>query len=154
MTASVTLRSLLLTTILVTLFSVCALASANETTLFDSRGNAVAYIVERSGTIFLFSGTPVAYLHQKSFGADFAIFGFNGQHLGWFDDGIVRDSDGYAVGFRRGAVSNVIPRVEPIKRVKRIEPVRRPRRLEPLQPFFRSSFSRVPLEEFLYLGIR
>lgn len=136
------------------LLLVSAEASANETTLFDSQGNATAYFVQRSLTIFLWNGTPVAYLQPKSWGADYAVYGFNGDHLGWLDDGVVRDHDGYAVGFVKGAVTNVLTRIEPIKRLKRLEPLRGLRRLEPLQPLFRNSFSRVPLEDFLLRGAR
>lgn len=147
-------RSLITLCIGIVTFSTFALAAANETTLFDSSGKAVAYVVDRSGTIFLFDGTPVAYMHPKSSGAAFAVYGFNGQHLGWFDKGIVRDGDGYAVGFIRGAVTNVTPRIEPLKRLKRLEPMRRMRRLEPLQPLFRNTFSRYALEDFLRLGVQ
>lgn len=56
-------------------------AAAQETTLFDSRGRAAAYIAEDL-TIYMWSGKPVAYLDRDS-GGGFHVYGFNGKHLGW-----------------------------------------------------------------------
>ena len=55
-----------------------------EITLFDHRGNPVAYIAPDEGnTIYLWSGEPVAYLEGEN------IFRFNGKYLGWYERGIV-----------------------------------------------------------------
>jgi len=42
----------------------------------------------------------VVYLDPE--GNALAIYGFTGKHLGWNEDGIVRDREGYVVGFREG----------------------------------------------------
>ena len=61
-------------------------AVAQELTLFDSSGNATAYIAMNDGmTIYLWGGTPVAYLHPRRSGTPYSVYGFNGDHLGWFD---------------------------------------------------------------------
>ena len=66
----------------------------SEMTLFDALGKAAAYIVPDEGNrIYLWSGEPVAYL------AGDVLFGFNGSHLGWFEDGVVRNLKGGKVGF-------------------------------------------------------
>src|ERR1700730_3394001 len=68
----------------------------DEITLFDGRGRASAYIApDDEGTIYLWRGKPVAYLDADS-AIGFQIGGFNGKHLGWFVDGIVRAHDGNA----------------------------------------------------------
>jgi hypothetical protein len=74
---------------------------AEEITLFNSEGEAIAYIdaEDEDLTIYMWNGTPVAYLDPN--GDTFNIYGFNGEHLGWFEDGIVRAHVGYAVGFRK-----------------------------------------------------
>jgi hypothetical protein len=78
--------------VLCLLFS--SLAQAREITLFDREGTPIAYIdTGEDLTIFLWNGSPVAYLENSS------IYGFNGRHLGWFKEGIIRDHQGNGVGF-------------------------------------------------------
>ena len=76
-------------------------ASAEEITLYDSAGEAAAYIdtAERN-TIYLWSGEPAAYLRKDGSVPD--IYGFNGRHLGWLEKGIVRDHEGLMAGFTTG----------------------------------------------------
>jgi hypothetical protein len=80
------------------LFAVLGIAIfAQENTLFDFDGNAIAYIsTDSQNTIYLWNGTPVAYIYPQS--GNFHIYGFNGQHLGWFANGLLRDNNGYIVG--------------------------------------------------------
>jgi hypothetical protein len=77
-----------------------------------------------------------------------SIYAFGGAHLGWLDDGIVRDREGFAAGFLKGAV-NVLTRVEPVKGVKKIAPIRGIRQLSPVSPLFRDMWSSVPLTALL-----
>ena len=88
---------------------------AQEISLFNSDGDAVAYIDadDKDNTIYLWNGTPVAYLSPES--NYYNIYGFNGNHLGWFEDGVVRNEDGDAVGFQKGAVSGIYTNYEPYK---------------------------------------
>jgi hypothetical protein len=85
-------------TTLITLILSSLQISAEEITLFNSNGEAIAYFDtdDEDLTIYMWNGTPVAYLDPD--GDIFDIYGFNGKHLGWYDDGIIRDHDGYAVG--------------------------------------------------------
>jgi len=123
------------------------LVLAHEITLFDSKGNPVAYFdTADEHTIYLWNGDPVAYLDGVS------IYGFNGKHLGWFQDGIVLDHDGYGVGFVEGAVSYIATKSEPFKNVKKFQPFRSLQELEPLESFFNNEFSPMPLEKFLVMG--
>lgn len=58
-----------------------SVAYAREITLFDREGAAIAYIDTNDElTIFLWDGTPVAYLEKST------IYGFNGKHLGWLKE--------------------------------------------------------------------
>jgi len=118
-----------------------------EITLFDSGGNAVAYIaVDRNFTIYLWSGNPVAYIAGNN------IYGLNGNHLGWYRDGIIRDQNGYAVGATKSAFSGVT-RLEPVKGVKQIKPVKSIRQVAPVTPVFINSWSRNDLQSFLLYGV-
>ena len=66
--------------LLVVLFPGSALTQ--EISLYDSVGEAVAYIdSDDELNIYLWRGKPVAYLEHIS------LYGFNGKHLGWFKDG-------------------------------------------------------------------
>ena len=77
--------------------STVAKANDEEITLFNSKGKAVAYLaVNDEMTVYLWSGKPVAYLEPDQGAKGFHIYGFNGKHLGWFIEGVVRDHDGDA----------------------------------------------------------
>jgi hypothetical protein len=121
-----------------------------QITLFNSDGEAKAYIdYDEDATIFLWNGTPVAFLERD--GNDTCLFGFNGDFLGWYEDGIVYDKRGYAVGARKGAV-NMVTRIEPIKSIQQITPIKPITSITPIKPIWSSRWSSISLIEFLYLG--
>lgn len=124
-----------------------SLAAAEQIPLVDQDGNYIAYIdTARDNTIYLWTGEPAAYLHES--GRDVLIYSFSGQHLGWFEEGILRDLAGDAVGARDG-VLRTPRRVEPIKRVQRIAPIRRVRRVARVKPVFSNYYSKQSLSGFL-----
>ncbi len=53
-----------------------------ELTIYDKSGRPHAYIAD-DGTIYLWNGEPVAYLEEEH------VYGFNGTHLGRFENGII-----------------------------------------------------------------
>ncbi len=130
--------------------SVCL---SQEISLFNSDGDAVAYIDtdDEDNTIYLWNGTPVAYLSPES--NYYNIYGFNGNHLGWFEDGIVRDEDGDAVGFQKGAVSGVYTNYEPYKSYKKYKPYKSYKKYAPFKPYFSNSFSNESFVLFLKRGL-
>ena len=130
--------------------SVCL---SQEISLFNSDGDAVAYIDtdDEDNTIYLWNGTPVAYLSPES--NYYNIYGFNGNHLGWFEDGIVRDEDGNAVGFQKGAVSGVYTNYEPYKSYKKYKPYKSYKKYAPFKPYFSNSFSNESFVLFLKRGL-
>ena len=84
-----------------------------EITIFDTKGYAVAYIAaDGAGTIYLWDGHAVAYLVQDK------VYGFNGQHLGWFDSGIMRDLKGAQIGFVKSSCP-VTTKTEKTKKTKK-----------------------------------
>ena len=126
------------------------LSIAQEITLFDSEGEARAYIDANDDlTIYLWAGTPVAYLVSN--GDNYHIYGFNGKHLGWFEDGIIRDHNGYALGFIEGAV-NMYTKYEPYKGYKKYKPYKSYKEYAPYKPYYKNSFSNTPLVLFLKMG--
>jgi hypothetical protein len=124
-----------------------------EISLFDSEGDAVAYIDtnDEDNTIYLWNGTPVAYLSAQS--NYYNIYGFNGNHLGWYEDGIVRDEDGDAVGFKKGSVSGIYTNYESYKSYKEYKPYKSYKSYAPYKPYFSNSFSNESFVLFLKRGI-
>ena len=130
--------------LLVVPFPVSALSQ--EISLYDSVGEAVAYIdTDDELNIYLWRGKPVSYLDDNS------LYGFNGKHLGWFKDGIVWDHNGYAVGFVEGAV-NMLTKMERIKGLQQLTPLKSLQQLEPIEPLYKNQWSSLPLEIFLSMG--
>jgi hypothetical protein len=135
---------------LILLLSVAFTVNAKETTLYDSQGNARAYIdYDEDATIYLWNGKPVAFLEND--GNDMCIFGFNGNFLGWYEGGIVRDDGGNAVGARKGA-TNMMTNIEPMKSMQEMTPMRPITPITPIKPLFTNSWSSESLTEFLYSG--
>ena len=119
---------------------------ARDIALYNYQGEAVAYIdTESDLTIYLWGGEPVAYLDGHS------IYGFNGMHLGWFEDGIVWDHNGNVVGFVEGAV-NVTTQIQPIKGVQNISPIRSIEEIEPIEPVHTNRWARISFAIFLSMG--
>ena len=127
---------------------------AQQISLLDRGGEARAYIdFGRNTTIFMWDGTPVAFLERA--GRNFGVIGFNGQFLGWYnmESGIMYDRRGNVVGARRGAI-NMVERAERAKRAQRAMPARPARPATPMQPSFSTSWSNISLTEFLHNGRR
>jgi hypothetical protein len=119
-----------------------------EISLLDTRGNAVAYIADDGeASIYLWSGHAVAYLVQEK------VYGWNGQHLGWFDSGIMRDLKGAQVGFTRDTCP-VTPKTEKTKRTKRTKRTKSTRRTSKTRASNKTSKSTVPLDVFLQGGAK
>lgn len=104
---------------------------------YDRGGNPISYLSERDNeTIFLFNGTPVAYIYDSS------VYSFRGKHLGWYENGWIYDNNGYCIFFSQNAsggpckpVKKVTPvrcatRVKPVKSVKMVRPIRPVKRLQ------------------------
>ena len=123
-----------------------AAAYADEVALFDGYGDAVAYVVtDDDFTIYLWEGEPVAYL------VDDSVYGFNGEHLAWYKDGVFYDHDGFAMGFVEGAV-NIQTNLKPLKGLKSLKSLKSLKELKPLKPSFRSQWSKYPLGLVLKTG--
>ena len=137
--------------LLVLLFSL-NLSAQDEISLFNSDGDATAYIDTEDDdlTIYLWGGKPVAYLHKKS--GEFHVYGFNGNHLGWFIDGIIRDHEGDAVGATKDATS-MYTNYEPYKGYKEYKPYKGYKEYAPYKPYLSSSWSSMNFKLFLLQGV-
>ncbi len=129
--------------LLATAFLLCRCGYAAEITIFDHQGEAVAYVdTDEEATVFMWSGLPVAYISGTN------IYGFNGKHLGWINQGILYDHEGYGVGFFKNATTT-LTQLESLKGLKQLKPLRALKELEPLQLLFSSYWTNTPLGIFL-----
>lgn len=127
-----------------------ASASDDEVSLFDEDGKAVAYIaLDDEMTIYLWSGKPVAYLERDEQGG-YHVYGFNGLHLGWFVDGIVRDHEGAASCAVKERLQYT--EYEPYKSYKQYKPYKSYTHYAPYRPYFSGSFSQTPCRFLLAEG--
>jgi 4-fold beta-flower domain-containing protein len=145
------MRSLLLALCFCALcFARCALA-AEEVSLFDGSGHAVAYVAtEDALTIYLWSGKPVAYLDGDQSGG-YNVYGFNGRHLGWYLQGIIWDHQGAASCAQKERLM-VLSHLEPLKSLKALKPLASLKELAPLRPLFTNKFGDTPCELLLGQG--
>ena len=119
-----------------------------QETLFDSKGNPIAYLdFDDDNTFYLWNGTPVAYLSSNN-----TIYGFNGKHLGWYEKGIIRNLLGEKNGFNKSALG-VFPKYEPYKSYKSYKPYKAYKEYAQYKPFYSFSVSNESLSQFMTNGI-
>ncbi|HYD92248.1 MAG TPA: hypothetical protein VEA37_12265, partial [Flavobacterium sp.] len=134
------MRQITLTLTLIFLFK---LLPAQDVSLFDKDGNPFAYIaIDDESTIYSWNGSPLGYLFRED--NQTHIYSFQGKHLGWFEDGVVRDHTGNVAAFTKGAITNVLAKIEPIKGLKQLKPLKSFRELAPLKPVNSLYFSNSP----------
>ncbi len=107
-------------------------------TLYDHKGQAIAYVDEDGESIYLYGGQPVAFLSDDS------IFAYSGKHLGWLDHGWVRDHAGQCVFFTdeaSGGPVQPIRAVRPVRGVRGVRPVRGVMAARPVKPVSGVSWS-------------
>ena len=118
-----------------------------EITLFGSQGEPIAYIEDGNDkTIFTFNGEPFAYIDENQ-----NIYGFNGVHLGWYEDQIIWDHSGFRVGFTKNTCS-AFTQFEPFKGFKQFKPFKSFKQFAPFKPMKSTGISNVGLLEFLKAG--
>ena len=114
--------------------------------LFDGKGQPVAYIeVDGERIVYLWSGHAVAYFFGDR------IFGWNGNHIGWYAEGVLYDTHGQRVG----SIGDKCPRALQATRVKSAKHARSAkfaRKPEYERPAYRNHYSEQDFGEFLMEG--
>ena len=109
-------------------------------TFYDCYGVPVAY-TEDNETIYLFTGEPVAYFYEN------AVYSFSGIHLGWFENGWIRDLFGASVFYTENATGSgpvkPVRCVRPVKGVKYVKPVKCVREIKRVKAVNTLSWSRL-----------
>lgn len=109
----------------------------SDIVFYDRNGRATAYSQDGEH-IYLYSGRPVAYLRDDS------VFAYSGRHLGWFQDGWIRDHKGNTVFFTNGASggpTKPTKQVRPVKSVKSLRPMKSLRQMKPAHSIKRRAWS-------------
>ncbi len=118
----------------------------SQVSLFDVTGAAIAYIdYDDDSTIYSFAGEPLAYLQADH------IYGFNGKHIGWFEQGILRDHSGSAAGYIKASLP-VFAQFEPFKGFKQFKPFKCFQEFAPFKPFASASSIPGSLHDWLARG--
>jgi hypothetical protein len=119
----------------------------HEITLFGPIGDPQAYIAStEEDAIYSFTGEPLAYVDNTN-----NVYGFNGRHLGWFEDGVVWDHAGHRVGFT-SQTCPVYTKFEPFKGFKQFKPFKAFKQHPPYKPHKSLSNSKSELISFLRNG--
>lgn len=99
--------------------------------LYQQTGAVYAWLDERSGRIIGLRGQNLAFVDGDS------VYGWPGQHIGWWVDGHIRDHGGAVAVFTAGAgnlgVIKPVRAIKPIKPVKQIAPVRPVKSVKPVR---------------------
>jgi hypothetical protein len=123
-----------------------AIPRKSEITLFGRNGDPIAYVAtDEDSTIYSFAGEPFAYIDNAN------VYGFNGTHLGWFEDGIIWNHQGQKVGFIQKA-SPVFTSFEPFKGFKRFKPFKAFKQFAPFKPLKSGAIANEDLLSFLKQG--
>lgn len=118
----------------------------SQATLFDANGAPAAYIDHADeNTIYSFEGEPLAYLDGDN------VYGFNGKHIGWYEEGILWDHSGARAGYTKNT-SPVFTQFEPFKSFKQFKPFKAFKEFAPFKPFKGAQSLDVPLYQWLANG--
>jgi hypothetical protein len=113
---------------------------------YDNSGTAIAYLADERH-IYTFSGKPVAYLDGE------AVYSFSGEHIGWFEEGWVRDTKGKCVFFTESASGGPVKpvkKVKPAKGVRHVKPVKGVKHVKSVKAVKSFSWSQLSGEHFFY----
>jgi len=96
----------------------------NELIIYDSEGMPTLIIL-KNGRIIDFNGISIGFIK------DIHVFDYNGNHRGFFEGGILRDHEGFTVGF----TDYITSQAHPMLPLKQLPPLKTLAELEPLRPF-------------------
>ena len=146
--------------LLIAIAAPCAAHAADEISLFDNFGKPVAYIEIENGTeddtekdnlptIYLWNGKPAAYLFSDD--GSVHVYGFNGRHLGWFDEGLVISRTGKVACAVKERTES--PQFETLKGLKQFRPFKGFREFAPMKPLVSDTFGPMSCGVLLASGI-
>lgn len=122
--------------------------ATSDAEFFDSKGAAVVYFdtsdPERT-FCFWSEGAPVSYMDEDS------VYGFNGKHLGWLQNGAIYDHDGNVVAATAARFSDPV-QSPPLKGPKEYKPYKDYKEYRPYKPVFNTTWSEMTAHAFFLQG--
>ena len=136
--------------------SFLTLADDNEISLLDASGEAVVYIVlDDEFAIYTWDGNAVAYLEGSVSDFDsmksMDVYGLNGDHLGWFFDGVVMNHYGDASCSIREKHPTPVE-WEYVKYIKYVQYVKYIQNEAPQKPVFSGRFGEIDCLSLMISG--
>ena len=127
--------------------SLCAHGLGKKEIILLDNDNIARAFIDRSDqqTIYLWDGTPVAYIHNND------VYTFNGKHLGWYVFEGIRDHEGLLISLTNSQNTSGIAE-EPNKGIKQPKPKKLNRESAPEKPIFSFQWSSRSLFDFLNQG--
>jgi hypothetical protein len=126
--------------------------------LYNQNKMVTAYIdYDKEATIYLWvEGHSVAYLDDAEYGDQLkAVYGMNGIFLGWYQDGILYDKNGFVVGAEKGVVRlgiNMTATIELPMGVQRVASMRHLKHLASMIILRQFQWSATSLQDWLESG--
>lgn len=114
-------------------------------TFYNSQGGAIAYLDDDNVSIYLYNGTPVAWLSGED------VYSYPGRYLGWMQEGWVFDRNGARAFFTdnaNGGPVKPVRQVRPVRGVRDVRPVRGVREVRPVKPVKSLNWSRLSVAAY------
>lgn len=111
---------------------------------YDRFGSPEILFIENTQLFINKNGKNLGFVKNN------VVYNYKGIHRGWLENGIIRDLNGFCLGFSRGYTDSPspitpIPQIPPIKPIPQIpttKPIPQIPRLKPIKKF---SWSQIPL---------
>ena len=111
---------------------------------YNKRGSLIAY-TEDDCHVFKFTGEPLAYFNEDS------VYTYEGKHLGFYQDGWIRNEDGMCVFFTKEAIGGpprAMQDIGPVKSPKLKIPLKKPREHQLKKPEIKQVWSELSSVNF------
>lgn len=114
-------------------------------TFYDRHGQAIAYLSDDGKSIYLYSGSPVAWLSKDS------VYSYSGRFLGWLENDWIIDTTGHYAFFSEkstGGPARPARQARPARGARGARPARGAREARPARPAKSISWSEISGEQF------
>lgn len=112
--------------------------------LFGQQGYS-DYFIYGNDRIVRPNGSSLAWIDKQG-----NVYGYDGNHLGWYENGCIRGHDGGVMAWQRNAknlgVIPPIPQIPPILSIPKIEPIRPIHSIPPIKPIPKLDWSHYGLD--------
>lgn len=121
----------------------------NEVIIYDYEG-IPEFLILKNGRIVDLNGTSIGFIRSIH------VYDYIGNHRGFLEGGILRDHEGFTVGFADNVTSlehPILPikQLSPLKPLVELEPLRPFTELPPLKPIYQYEWSDLTLYELFEL---